>query len=65
MARRFPVTFITGIIFPTTFEFYSNNINRGMIVLTAGFIINKLSVDFDLIHFAAKVTNDLRKKKFL
>lgn len=36
-----------------------------MIVLTAGFIIKKLSIYFDLIHFAAKVRNDLRKKKFL
>ena len=36
-----------------------------MIMLTTGFIINKLSIYFDLIHFAAKVRNDLRKKKFL
>jgi hypothetical protein len=35
-----------------------------MIMFATGFIINKLSIYFDRIHFA-KVRNDLRKKKFL
>ena len=65
MIGCFLMTLKTGIIFFTTLEFYSNNIKRWIIVLTAGFIINKLSIYFDLIHFAAKVRNDLRKKKFL
>ena len=60
----FFMTLITGIIFIAAFEFYSNNVKRGMIMLTAGFTINKLSIYFDRIHFA-KVRNDLRKKKFL
>jgi len=65
MVSRFFMTLITGIIFLTTFELYSNNVKLRMIMLATGFIINKLSIYFDLMHFAAKVRNDLRKKKFL
>lgn len=61
----FLMTFITGIIFLTTFEFYGNNVKLRMVMLTAGFIINKLSIYFYRIHFAAKVRNDLGKKNFL
>jgi len=65
MASRFLMALIAGIIFLTTFELYSNNVKLGMIMFTAGFAINNLSIYFDLMHFAAKVRNDLRKKKFL
>ena len=65
MSSCFFMTLITGIVFVTTFEFYGNNIKRRMIMFATGFIINKLSIYFDHIHFAAKVRNDLRKKKFL
>ena len=61
----FFMTLIAGVIFITAFEFYSDNIKQWMIMLATGFIINKLSIYFDHIHFAAKVRNDLRKKKFL
>ena len=64
MISCFFMTLITGIIFVTTLEFYSNNVKLWMVMLTTGFTINKLSVYFDCIHFA-KVRNDLRKKKFL
>ena len=64
MISYFFVTLITGVIFVTAFEFYRNNVKRWMIMLTTGFIINKLSIYFDPIRFA-KVRNDLRKKKFL
>jgi len=59
------MTLITGIVLATTFELNGNNVKPGMIMFTTGFTINKLSIYADLIHFAAKVRNDLRKKKFL
>ena len=65
MSSSFFMTLITRIIFLTAFELYSNNVKPGMVMFTTGFTINKLSIYFDLIHFAAKVRNDLRKKKFL
>ena len=65
MISCFFMTLITGIIFVTAFEFYSNNVKRRMIVLATGFTINRFPKYFDLVHFAAKVRNDLRKKKFL
>jgi len=65
MISSFFMTFITGIIFLTAFELYSNNVKLGMVMFATGFTINKLSIYLDLIHFAAKVRNDLAKKKFL
>jgi hypothetical protein len=70
MTRRFFMTLITWIIFVTTFEFYSNDVKCGMIMLAAGMIIYQFPIYVGLVHnafavLAAKVRNDLRKKKFL
>ena len=65
MIGSFFMTLIAGIIFFTTFELYSNDIKNWVIMLATSFIIKKLSIYFDRIHFAAKVSNDLRKKKFV
>jgi len=70
MIRRFLMTLITWIIFVTTFEFDSNDVKCGMIMLAAGMIVYHFSIDFGLFHNAfavraAKVRNDSRKKKFL
>ena len=61
----FFIALIARIIFLTTFELYSNDVKNWVIMLATSFIIKKLSIYFDRIHFVAKVRNDLRKKKFL
>lgn len=60
----FLVTLITGIVSVTTPEFYCDHIDRRMVVLATGLIINRFAIYFYLIHYA-KVQNDCRRKKFL
>ena len=59
------MTLIAGIIMIATFKFYGNYIDRRVVMLATGIIVNCLAIYFNIRHVAAKVGNDLEKKKFL
>ena len=50
MTHRFLMTLIAGVIFVTTFELYGNYINRRVIMLTPGIVINHLPIYFNFTH---------------
>lgn len=55
VACSFLMTIITGIIFPTAFKFYRNNIQWPMVMYTTGFVVIQFTFHNYIITHAIKM----------